>query len=292
MTQSNPKHLYPHGNPLLITLRQFHQPPRFAVDCSQEHVARTVTSVVAERPTNDMHQFVPIRFAVVASVAFSASLSAQSSPRPPQASTQAPSNLPATPTTTPEPPPVPLTPSQRPPQRAQVTYTNGELSIAADNASLNQILRQISTDTGIKITGGVADERVFGQYGPDSPAQVLAALLDGTGSNMILVHHDGAELSELILTPRQGGPTPPNPNAAAFNNRPEPEDSTRTVQPPPYPQPQGNPVIPPANAGAPNGAAPANPSQPDNPNGVKTPQQIYEQLQRMRQQQQQPNPPE
>ena len=184
-------------------------------------------------------------------MAISASLSAQSPPHPPQGSTQTPSNLPATPTTTPEPPPIPLTPSQRPPQRAQVTYTDGELSVAADNASLNQILRQIATDTGIKITGGVADERVFGQYGPDSPAQVLAALLDGTGSNMILVHHDGDAISELILTPRQGGPTPPNPNAAAFNNGAEPED----LQPRPCSTaaptaPRANPVIPPANAGS------------------------------------------
>jgi hypothetical protein len=58
---------------------------------------------------------------------------------------------------------------------------------------------------------------------------------------------------------------------------------------------EGNIVIPPANPGTPNGAAPANSSPPDNPNGVKSPQQIYEQLQRMRQQQQQQqqsNPPE
>jgi hypothetical protein len=248
-----------------------------------------------------MHRFAPIRLAATAGLAFSASLPAQSS-RPPQAkppaSTPASSPLPATPTTTqtttPEPPPVPLTPSQRPPQRAQVTYADGALSVAADNASLNQILRQIATDTGIKITGGVAEERVFGQYGPDSPAQVLAALLDGTGSNMILVHHDGATLSELILTARQGGPTPPNPNAAAFNNRSQPEEpSGQAVQPLRRTPPEGNVVISPASAGAPNGAAPANSSQPDSPNGVKTPQQIYEQLQRMRQQQQQqPNPPQ
>jgi hypothetical protein len=239
-----------------------------------------------------MHRLAPIRFATIASIAFAASLPAQS-PRPPQASTQTPSNLPATPATTPDPPPVPLTPSQRPPQRARVTYADGTLSVAADNASLNQILRQIAADTGMKITGGVAEERVFGQYGPDSPAQVLAALLHGTGSNMILVHHEGDATSELILTPRQGGPTPPNPNAAAFRDRPEPEDTpSQVVQPPPYAQPQSNPVIPPANAGAPNGAAPSNSAQPESPNGVKTPQQIYEQLQRMRQQQQQPNPPQ
>jgi hypothetical protein len=241
-----------------------------------------------------MHRFAPIRFAAITGLAFSASLPAQS-PGPPQAkpsaSTPASSTLPATPATTPEPPPVPLTPSQRPPKRAQVTYADGTLSVAADNASLNQILRQIASDTGMKITGGVTEERVFGQYGPDSPTQVLAALLEGTGSNMILVHHDGAAPSELILTPRQGGPTPPNPNAAAFNDRSEPEDTpAQAVQPPPNAPLQGNPIIPPANAGPSNGASPA---QPDNPNGVKTPQQIYEQLQRMRQQQQQqPNPPQ
>jgi len=244
-----------------------------------------------------MHRFAPIRFAVVAGLAFSASLPAQS-PRPPQAkppaSTPASSTLPATPNTTPEPPSVPLTPSQRPPQRAQVTYADGTLSVAADNASLNQILRQIASDTGIKITGGVTEERVFGQYGPADPTQVLAALLDGTGSNMIFVHHDGAAASELILTPRQGGPTPPNPHAAAYNDRSEPDEGpSQSMQPRPSAPPQGNPVIPPVNPGTAPGASPTNSSQPDNPNGVKTPQQIYEQLQRMRQQQQQQsNPPQ
>jgi hypothetical protein len=242
-----------------------------------------------------MHRFAPIRFARVAGLALSASLCAQST-RPPQAkppaSTPASTTLPATPTTTPEPPPVPLTPSQRPPQRPQVTYADGTLSVAADNASLNQILRQIASDTGIKITGGVTEERVFGHYGPGDPAQVLAVLLDGTGSNMILVHHDDDASSELILTPRQGGPTPPHPTAAGYNDRSEPNSAPGQSTPlPPYAQPQANPVIPPPNAGPPTGAAPANSSQQDNPNGVKTPQQIYEQLQRMRQQQQQQSAP-
>jgi hypothetical protein len=243
-----------------------------------------------------MHRLAPIRFAAVAGLAFSASLPAQS-PHPPQAkppaSTPASSTLPATPNTTPEPPSVPLTPSQRPPQRAQVTYADGTLSVAADNASLNQILRQIAGDTGIKITGGVTDERVFGHYGPGDPAQVLAALLDGTGSNMILVHHDEDASSELILTPRQGGATPPNPHAA-YNDRSESDEApSQSMQPRPSVPIQGNPVIPPVTPGtAPAGASPTNSSQPDNPNGVKTPQQIYEQLQRMRQQQQQSAPPQ
>jgi hypothetical protein len=243
----------------------------------------------------------PIRFAAVASLALSASLTAQSpqaSQAKPATPAQASSTLPATPPTTPEPPPAPPTPSQLPPKRAQITYTNGTLSVSADNASLNQILREIASDTGMKITGGVTEERVFGQYGPDDPAQILAQLLDGTGSNMILVHRDADAPAELILTPRQGSPTPPSPNAAAFDNRierPEPREvpPVQGMQPEPGSSVPAPPSVGPgANPGMPNGNSPANSSQPDSPNGVKTPQQIYEQLQRMRQQQQQTTQPQ
>lgn len=244
-----------------------------------------------------MHRFAPIRFTAVASLTLATSMLAQT-PHPPQtqpAASQLPSTLPTPPITEPAPPPIPLTPSQLPPNRAQVTYTDGTLSVAADNASLNQILRQISTDTGMKITGGVKDERVFGKYGPAAADQVLSALLDGTGSNMVLVHGDGPAPVELILTSRQGGPTPPGPNAAAFNDRPEPQPT-----PPPQAEQSSQPLAPapvvppvtPASSGASNGTNPDNASQPQSPNGVKTPQQIYEELQRMRQaqQQQQPKP--
>jgi len=236
-----------------------------------------------------MRRFAPVRFAAAASLAISAALPAQS-PRLQQATP--PSTLPATQPTAPEQPQIPLTPSQRPPKRAQVTYSGGLLSVSADNASLNQILRQIADDTGMKITGSVRDDRVFGQYGPEDPAQILAELLDGTGSNMILVQRDSTAPSELILPPRQGGPSPPNPNASAFNDRPEPQEAPVQPQPaPPETQPQAAaPNVPPVNPAAPGGSSTANPSQPDSPNGVKTPQQIYEQLQRLRQQQQQPQP--
>jgi hypothetical protein len=241
-----------------------------------------------------MQCFAPTRLTAITVIALAASLSAQS-PQPPQAkpsvAQQLPSTLPATQPTTPEPLPIPLTPSQLPPKRAQVNYTSGTLSISADNASLNQILRQIAHDTGMKITGGVADERVFGQYGPDDPAKILAALLDGTGSNVVLVHGDGAAPAELILTPRRGGPTPPNPSAAAFDDRSEQPGlreapPIQAVQPVPASVPTETPATPAVNPVTP-GATQPDPSQPESPNGVKTPQQIYEQLQRLRQQQQQ-----
>ncbi len=189
----------------------------------------------------------------------------------------------------------PLTPAQRPAHRAEVRYTQGNLVVSADNSSLNQILREIGRVTGIRITGGVADERVFGNYGPSSPSDVLEALLDGTGSNMLLVQPDSSAqpattTAELILTPRHGGPTPPNPNAPGFD-----DDSPSGFDAPPSAQPAPAAVTaPPANQAAPAqpattpAAAPAvsapSSTDPNDPNAVKTPQQIFEQLQRIRQQ--------
>jgi hypothetical protein len=242
-----------------------------------------------------MLAFAPIRFAALASLAVSASLPAQS-PRPPQSAPAA-TTLPATQPTAAAPvaPSIPLTPSQLPANHAEVTYANGMISVSADNSSLNQILHQISTNTGMKITGGVADERVFGQYGPAAPEDILVSLLDGTGSNMILVHRDADVPPELILTPRHGGATPPNPNAAAASeDRPEPRDehppagvtlSPQEARPSPG-------TAPPVTPAASTDTSPASSTQPDSPNGVKTPQQIYEQLQRMRQQQQQQTQPQ
>lgn len=155
------------------------------------------------------------------------------------------------------------------PQHAQVTYTGGNLFVSANNSSLNQILHDIGHETGMKITGGVTDQRVFGQYGPAAPAKVLGELLDGTGSNMLFMHATSATPAQLILTPREGGPTPPSPEAYQ-----------EQMAPPPV-RPQYPIARPEVNA-PPRPAAPA-----QSPNAVKTPQQIYQQLQRMQRQQQQ-----
>jgi hypothetical protein len=187
-------------------------------------------------------------------------------------------------------PTAPATPAQRPPQRADVTYNNGQLAVNANNSSLNQILREISRTTGIKITGGVKEDRVFGKYGPAAPAEVLNTLLDGAGSNVLMIASDSGSAGELILTPRQGGVTPPNPNAPGFDDE-APEDASQPqVQQPSTPQ-LALPTAPAAPT-APVAGAPATPDaaagtgDAQSPNAVKTPQQIYDQLQRLRQQQQ------
>jgi hypothetical protein len=209
---------------------------------------------------------------------------------------------PATAVATPVSAPIqPLAAPTTPAHRADVTYSAGQLSVAASNSSLNQILREISHQTGMKITGGVTDERVFGTYGPAAPATILAALLDGTGSNMLLRQspadptQEAKPPVELVLTPRRGGPTPPNPNAAGFgDNADGREPDVR----------QDDSAL--RSAAAQQTSAPADPDRPavptalpaptDTPtddkssNGIKTPQQIYEQLLRLRQQQTTPAP--
>jgi hypothetical protein len=207
-----------------------------------------------------------------------------------------------------------------PVNRARVVYSDGQLQVIAMNSSLNQILRAIERQTGMKIVGGVADERVFGKYGPAPTAKVLADLLEGTGSNILLRESGKDSPLELILTPRNGGPTPLSPDLAGVDDPkadeppaplPTPASSPDAAMPAVVPQIAPVPVAPPSvtpvgsSVGAPGGtqatapasapeanaAAPgAADSAPASPNGVKTPQQIYEQLMRLQQQQSHQNP--
>ena len=86
---------------------------------------------------------------------------------------------------------------------AMVSYTNGLLSVSAENSSLNAILREISRLTGMVVEGGVADDRVFGQYGPSSPSAVVNTLLQGSAANIFLRQGPHATVTRLILTARQ-----------------------------------------------------------------------------------------
>jgi hypothetical protein len=95
-----------------------------------------------------------------------------------------------------------------PAQRARVQVSGRTLQITAEDSSLNQILRDIARDTGMKVTGGVADERVYGVYGPADISAVLTRLFDGMGTNMLLVEDARQQPTELILTPQHGGVTP------------------------------------------------------------------------------------
>lgn len=127
--------------------------------------------------------------------------------------------------------------------RAHVTYTDGMLQVRADNSSLNQILRDISKQTGMKITGGVADQRIYGSYGPAPVATVLQTLLDGTGTNVLLQETPTHAPEQLVLTPQLAGPTPPPPSSPSYDaTETEPELPAQGAVPPPMPARSGNPA--------------------------------------------------
>ncbi|HEX2917529.1 MAG TPA: hypothetical protein VHN81_03365 [Edaphobacter sp.] len=237
-----------------------------------------------------MSRNIPIRLAVLLCLAIPAC--AQSPRTPPS------SQLPATPSTV----PAAQQPQPAAPNRPQITYNDHKLTVQANNSSLNQILHEISQLAGITITGGVAEERVFGSYGPGSLSEVLNDLLDGTSSNMLFVSSVDNKPAQLILTPRTGGPTPPNPNAMRFENAeadtdnnppvnpPEPSDESSTqapqVQPPvPGSQPPAQPGTPGTTADTNTSTGGSADSSQQSPNGVRTPQQIFDQLMKLRQQQ-------
>ena len=215
-------------------------------------------------------------------------------------------NLPATPTAATPPaikPQIPPAAASEPAHRAQVGFTTGLLTVNADNSSLNQILRDISRLTGMKITGGVNDERVYGSYGPDDISTLLNTLLRGTGSNVLLVFDASQRAQELVLTPRGGGPTPPNPNASRGRDEDDlPPQLTRHMPAPqagqaplPSQSPAAQPNPNPPAAQPADHPTPAAATTQQSPNGVSTPQQIYDQLMKLKQQQQQSapaNPPE
>ena len=227
-------------------------------------------------------------------------------PTAPTASAAAPSSAPQPSAAVPAPVPQSTVNrvSETPSQRATVSYTNGQLSIVATNSSLNQILRDISRAAGITITGGVSEERVFGNYGPGTPAEVLNDLLDGTDSNMLYVQGVGGSKSELVLTTRTGGPTPPNPNASRFeaeDTPPQPPPPPAPTTPPPPTAAQDAPAAAdnssPAASSLPDSSTPApaatnssstgdSSTSSDQSNGAKTPQQIFDELMKLRQRQQ------
>ena len=176
-------------------------------------------------------------------------------------------------------------PAPDPPRHAEVIITHGLLQIRADNSSLNQILRSISHITGMKITGGVEEQRVFGNYGPAPLSTILATLHDGTGANILLLGGNAGSPPTLVLTPRAGGPEPPGPNSPAYAMYDDSSDRANRVAPvaarPPV---TTSPPTPAVSTSAPTASAPP---PAGGPAKVLTPEMVMQELQQMQAQQDQ-----
>ena len=183
----------------------------------------------------------------------------------------------ATEPVTPPAPEPPKWPAYDPAAQASIVWDSQGLQIEAQNSSLQQILKDVSTATGAKVEGFSSDQRVFGEYGPGKARDVLSQLLQGSGYNVIMIGDEGGGVPrQILLSSRQAGNAPPAPKAVPTNNNEddEPED------PPAPPDPPAN------RPGFQPGAPPRSPQQI-----LQEMQQRQQQMQQQpNQQQQQPNP--
>jgi len=151
---------------------------------------------------------------------------------------------------------------------AHVTLNGGSLAVNANNSSLSQILKDLEATSGMTVDGFDKDSRVFGVYGPGPPRDVLSELLDGAGYNFLMVGETNAGTPrEVVLTARSNAPITTGQASAQH------EEEEEEPPPPPPPVEEVTPKTPTPN--------PAD-QRP------RTPQEMLQELQRIRQQQQQP----
>src|SRR5271165_7172237 len=191
-------------------------------------------------------------------------------------------------------PPAPLTLEQQPPTPPQVTYNNGQLTIASTNATLSQVLHSVQAQTGatVEIPPGAGSERVVATLGPGKPQAVLASLLNGSKFNYVILgetNNPGAVQKVILLAKSSASSSQTPPATTAQPNSRSPQ-MQQAVEPPDDEYPQNEPEIEnqiqlvPGQPGMP-GSENLTPDKA-NPAG-RTPEQMLQELQRIQQQQQQ-----
>jgi hypothetical protein len=204
----------------------------------------------------------------------------------------------------PPPPPLPPTLEQMPAVPPQVSFSNGMLTIAAQNSTLSDILRAVRAQTGAAVEiPPNATERVVINLGPGAPRDVLAALLNGSHFNYVMLGSptNPAKVDRVILTSKAGAI--PDTSSASMPPR------QNNVAGAPMDEPDAQPVPDSAEAAGEDGPENAASNAPTagneeegekvGPEGqpqVKTPEQLLRELQlqqQLQQQQQQgaPAPP-
>ena len=214
------------------------------------------------------------------------------------------------PPSVPQPAATPKTLEQMPVVPPQVTYQGGQLSITARNSTLGDILRAVHTVTGAEIEmPGSGNDRVVGSFGPGPSRDVLAALLYGSHFNYVLLgsESDPQALNRVMLfaktTSTESAPTE---TASANNVAPAYQNMSR-----PFPGRPGMPAPGAANQQAADTGDEADAQADDDssddqaddqaddqsgdtttvegeePEQVKSPQQMLQELQQQQQQQQQ-----
>ncbi|MGC2446439.1 MAG: hypothetical protein WA477_02265 [Candidatus Sulfotelmatobacter sp.] len=183
----------------------------------------------------------------------------------------------------------------------QVSFQNNQLTIVASNSTLSDILRAVKKLTGAEIDVPSAPERVVTHLGPGPVREVMAELLNGSRFNYVLLGSpdDQNGLSRVVLVAKSG-PQDVSPNASPNPNPTEQAQGTPQSALRPLVQPQQQEVVPEASdvdQSADDNAVPddnpdqmgAEADQQENP-GVKTPQQMLQEMQQRQLQLQQNQP--
>lgn len=151
----------------------------------------------------------------------------------------------------------------QPPVSPAVNLQNGLLTIDAPNSVLSEVLQQVSKATGAQLEGPTASERVAVRLGPGDPRQVIAALLQGTPYDYLIVgsQENPDAVTKIVLTTAPPAsataePTPANnrpPIANPVEPPPEESPAVENEQPqqppqPPLPQPEPQQPQPPPNS--------------------------------------------
>jgi hypothetical protein len=159
----------------------------------------------------------------------------------------------------------------KPESQVQVEYQDGRLRIIANNASLAEVLRQIQIKTGTEIVvpPAAAQELVVVDIAPAAVREALAALLNGSRFNFIMVSsdQDPAKLKRVILSFREAGVAQPGITSSApavTDSAPAVTENQPEAEPEPAPQPdmQARPQEAPPQEAPPSQDAPP---QQENP---------------------------
>lgn len=185
----------------------------------------------------------------------------------------------------------------------QVSYTNDQLTINAPNSTLADILRAVRKQTGAEIEVPSAPERVVTRLGPGPARDVVAQLLNGSRFNYVLLGSpsDDAVLTKVVLvaktgpdtiTPPPSAPNPPLGITQANNSAPpqEPPPDAADAEQQDENAANGDDAATTDQAAQEADQQQQQQQNPDQP-GVKTPQQMLQEMQQRQMQLQQQQPP-
>lgn len=195
----------------------------------------------------------------------------------------------AQPTVQPQAPPPPVTPEHGPSSPPDVNFQSGQLTIVARNSTLGDVLNAVKLKTGASVDMPPASgERVVGQFGPGSPRDVMAQLLNGSHYDYVLLGSpaDPGALKKIVLMAKASGPDGEQPGQQVDQpvNQPlqavpdvESENPDEANEPP-------QPMMQQPDEDQPT--ADQQDQQQQGQPAVKTPEQLLQELRQQQQQQQ------